>query len=517
MAATVSIIEAMESPKLFGRFFPGIETWRHWQVFLKAIYQIPLTPDELAFFAECTARQQPPERVESVFCISGRRSGKSKICSYIAAYESIFGRWRERMIPGERNWVVCVATDKAQAAIVYDGVRSMLSTFPDLVEREGQDELWLSNGCSIAIKPPAFRTVRGYNISTVIWDECGYAAQEGAANPDKELLVSLLGAMTADNKRLIGISTPFLKQGLLWEMFDEFYGKDDDEVMVWKSSTADMNPTFRTDKISKLLRRNRVLFTSEYLGEFREFSEGFFPLPQIELYCTGEQRRPDSRHRYVGFVDMSGGRGDSAALAIAHNEGEQVVLDLVREITAPHEPAEAVKELAGICKHFHIYEVVSDRYGAAWVSSAYRKHGLTVRYSELSKTELYFEMLPMFTSGQLTLLNDATLKGQMMRLERIGNKVDIPNGQSDDVVNATAGAVAHAAALQPYLLTPEEQEARMPQPSGHAVKPRTGFAIADEREKDERQQSCHDIFDEDFRKDGYVKADPFTKPRSRWW
>jgi hypothetical protein len=43
-------------------------------------------------------------------------------------------------------------------------------------------------------------------------------------------------------------------------------------------------------------------------------------------------RPPQSRVRYVAFCDPSGGQGDSFTCAIAHREGDIVVLDCLIEI-----------------------------------------------------------------------------------------------------------------------------------------------------------------------------------------
>ena len=50
-------------------------------------------------------------------------------------------------------------------------------------------------------------------------------------------------------------------------------------------------------------------------------------------------------------------------LAIAHAEGEVVVLDAVRERKPPFSPEHAVQEFAGLLKAYRVYTVEGDRYG----------------------------------------------------------------------------------------------------------------------------------------------------------
>jgi hypothetical protein len=62
------------------------------------------------------------------------------------------------------------------------------------------------------------------------------------------------------------------------------------------------------------------------------------------------ERPYELRHKYVGFVDPSGGSGDSFTLAIAHKEGETSVIDVVRERKSPCEPPAVVEEFAHVLR-----------------------------------------------------------------------------------------------------------------------------------------------------------------------
>ena len=58
------------------------------------------------------------------------------------------------------------------------------------------------------------------------------------------------------------------------------------------------------------------------------------------------ERPPERGRRYVAFVDPSGGSADSMTLAIAHVEGDDAVLDAVREVIPPFSPEAVVSEFA---------------------------------------------------------------------------------------------------------------------------------------------------------------------------
>jgi hypothetical protein len=76
----------------------------------------------------------------------------------------------------------------------------------------------------------------------------------------------------------------------------------------------------------------------------------------------------------------------------------------------------------------------------------FRKHGIAYEPSELTRSELYLELLPLANSGRVELLDHARLVGQLAALERrVGrsgkDSIDHRPGAHDDLANAAAGAL----------------------------------------------------------------------------
>lgn len=71
---------------------------------------------------------------------------------------------------------------------------------------------------------------------------------------------------------------------------------------------------------------------SEYLGEFRDDVCIFLPPELINnLVIKGRfENIPRSENTYPAFSDGSGGREDSAALAIAHKHERKIILDYIK-------------------------------------------------------------------------------------------------------------------------------------------------------------------------------------------
>jgi hypothetical protein len=465
----MTILNVMNAPDVFGRFFPGLKngSWDRWQTFLRCLYGLPLPPDELALFQRSTGRTAPdPRGYNEAFCVAGRRSGKSSIAALIAAYEALLGDWPLKLGLGQAFHIFILATDREQAKNVFHVVKNLMSSFEDEIERETQDEIWLKNGARIAVKAANYRATRGYNVALAILDEFAFFRDEKSANPAEEILTSLLPSLI-DGGRILGISTPYGKFGLLYDLYKEHFGVESSDQLIWKAPTSVMNPSYRQGTIDRLLKRDRILFASEYLAEFRSDIESFLPEALIRLYATGAQRPPAPNRRYTCFIDPSGGRQDSFTLAIGHSENEKTHVDLIRETKSPFDPAEVVREYAAVAKQYGIYEVISDRFAGAWLESAFNKQNLLVRLSDLSASELFLEFQARLSSGQVSLIDDPTLIIQLRQLERRTtsggrDKVGHPEvaGYHDDVANAVAGLVAHAARDEKW--TEERIEAGMP-------------------------------------------------------
>ena len=64
-------------------------------------------------------------------------------------------------------------------------------------------------------------------------------------------------------------------------------------------------------------------------------------------------------------------------LAIAHRDGDRVVLDAVRERRPPFSPDDVTLEFAALLKAYRVREVSGDRYGGEWPAERFRARGIT--------------------------------------------------------------------------------------------------------------------------------------------
>lgn len=468
------IIHALHSKDYFAPVMKG-KKYASWEVFLKALYGLEMDDDEQQLFAECSERTGRAGGFTETYVIAGRRSGKSFTASLIAVYEGLFGGFENALSPGENAFIFVIATDRAQAKIILQYVRGILEVcFPDMIERDLAWDIYLKNRIVISIKSCTFRGSRGYSTAAVLCEEMAFwRSEESSANPAAEVLDSVIPSLM-DGAKLIGLSTPYAKFGVLYNTFKEHYGKSDSDILVFKSDTLTLNPTYKQSLIDRFMKRDKAVARSEYFAEWREDVTNFLSESQVDsATLKGIEMQPfmiEHKHRYKAFCDPSGGKSDSMTLAIAHADEGFCVLDFLMEIRAPFNPTEVVKTFVDVLRRYGIHEIEGDRYAGEWVASSYKKRNISYIPSKLDKSQIYLEAQALISMHRVMLLDNKRLKQQLLSLERrvkSGGRdtVDHPQskGMHDDVCNAALGAVVGVFSKEiATRATEDEIRSRMP-------------------------------------------------------
>jgi hypothetical protein len=356
-----------------------------------------------------------------------------------------------KLRPGERALVVCIACDRDQAQIVLNYTRSYFAQIPPLkamVVRETATGFELNNGVDVAVATNSFRAVRGRTLLCAILDEVSFYRDERSSTPDEEVYRAIKpGLARMPGSMLIGISTPYRKGGLLYRMFRDHYGRDGDDVLVIRAPSIVFNPTLDQAIIDRALAEDPAGAAAEWLAQFRDDVSGWATRELIEAAVDrGVTVRPPVRGvRYHGFVDASGGVGDSYTCCVAHAEDRTAVLDTLIEIRPPFNTDTATVQVSDALKSYGCYTATGDKYAAGWVVDAFRRHGINYQHSERDRSALYLDALPLFSSGRIRLLDNVRLVSQFAHLERIvsptgKDRIQKPRGGHDDACNSAAGA-----------------------------------------------------------------------------
>jgi hypothetical protein len=187
MTPRPNLIEAIDGP--FQPWFKG-ESWNGWRSVIKAVSTLPMTADDVQFWAEVAGGRKPPtKRPREIWIAAGRRSGKDSVASAAAAHAAAFFDRQDLLRPGERALVAIVACDRDQSRICLNYTKAFFETGPlrGLVERETEDGLWLANRVDISVQTNNFRAPRGRPILMGILDEVAFFRDENSSTPDVEL------------------------------------------------------------------------------------------------------------------------------------------------------------------------------------------------------------------------------------------------------------------------------------------------------------------------------------------
>lgn len=449
----MTILDAIHDPQLFRPLFKNLDTWQTWFVVLRAIFALPMTQDDRLLFHHLTGRTTPPrEQVQEGWFIKGRRAGGSFIVALIAVFLACFGNYQPHLALGERGIIMIIAADRKQSRVIMRYLSAILQSVPMLaamIVRQDAESIELDNSIVIEITTANYRTIRGYTVVAALCDEIAFWRSEESANPAEEILAALRPAMaTIPGALLLGLSSPYKRSGPLYNAYKRHYGHEDSPVLVIQAATRTMNPTVPQRVIDDAMDRDPAAATAEYLAQFRSDVGSFLDAELIEraIERGRRERPPQDRFRYVAFTDPSGGSHDSFTLGIAHAEGDRYVLDVCRAVKPPFDPSSVVKEYAALLKSYRLYEVTGDHYSGEWVRESFSKCGITYQHSELTKSELYLESLPLFSQGCIDLLDIHALTVELMQLERRTGRngrdsVDHPPSGHDDLANSCCGAL----------------------------------------------------------------------------
>jgi hypothetical protein len=463
-----TVVEFVTDPQLLGlTISPAQET------LLRVIYGLPLVTDEQrALFRDCTGRTTYREghAFPEATVLSGARGGKdSRIAAPIVCYQAVFGGHERYLHKGERGIIPLVAQDARGARIAFGYIKDYLTKSPMLASMVADEplasEITLTNGLTVTCFPCTLRSLRGWSMPTGVMDEVGFWRLEGQADSDVEVQTSIRRGMIAfPSTRLVKISTPYMKSGILYEDFKRGFGQDDPDLLVWRASSRLMNPTITADRLERERRLDPVRFAREYEAEFAEDVDAFLSTAWVEgaVVAGRYELPPQVGLTYVVAVDPSGGGPDAFPLAIVHAEGagaqRRIVQDVMRGWSKPRGDEvnleSVVAEITALAKAYRVTAVHGDRYAKGWVREAFQRHGLryvdaAIKGTYLDKSSAYLEVEPLFAQGAIDILDHPTLIRELKLLERrptVGgrDRVDHPRGQHDDHANALAIASAIA-------------------------------------------------------------------------
>jgi hypothetical protein len=450
----MDILDAFDDPELFAPHFRG-DSWRRWRTFLRALFALPLSDDDLAIYQEHTGRTDSAIRPYSEgVLVVGRRGGKSRVLALVAVYLATFRDYTPYLAPGEVATVAVIAANRSQARSIFRYVSGLLKAvdlMAPMVVRETDETIELNNRVVIEIQTASFRVTRGYSLIACLADEVAFwFSDETSANPDVEILRALRpGLASIPGSILLLASSPYAKRGELYNAWRRHYGKEGARVLVWQASTEAMNPRIPAEIIAEAYEADPESAKAEYGAQFRDDLADFVSREVVEsITCWGRRELPPLPGvDYSAFCDPSGGISDAMTCALGHLQSDAMcVLDAVLEIRSPFDPEQAIKDCAALLRRFGISKVTGDKYAGEWPVARFREHGISFEQSARPKSDIYHDLLPLLNAGRIELLDNSRLLTQLVGLERRTSRagkdsIDHTPGGHDDLANAVAGVL----------------------------------------------------------------------------
>jgi len=347
---------------------------------------------------------------------TGRQVGKSEVISEKAVRFAMEH-------PGTTTMII--AASQRQSSLLFEKVRAKFDEMGDIyADKPTLTKVVLRNGSKVYCLPTG-RTgyfIRGFTIDLLIADEAAYIPET------VWLAVTPMLAVSRKARKmgyLIMLSTPFGKGGYFYHSFS------DDDFKSWHVSSEDCKRIPKSFLAKERKRMTKAQYRQEYLGEFTEEWNQFFPTDLIKQCMTFIEwdRKEDGKANaqyYLG-VDFARYGGDENAMVIC--EYTKKKLKIVKTLTT--ERISTTDTVARIMKldetwHFNkifvddggvgggptdmLYDALGKRRVVGLNNSSKR---IQVEGEEkkkgILKEDLYSNTLMLMETGRLEMISDMKL------------------------------------------------------------------------------------------------------------
>src|SRR5262249_23492244 len=184
---------------------------------------------------------------------------------------------------------------------------------------------------------------------------------------------------TFPTAKLIKISTPYRKEGILWR---EFQQRAELDHLVWRLPSPEMNPTLQPAVLERAQKQSGEKFRREYMAEFTEDVLGWINSEMLEAcIAPGRSELPRVENAtYRAAVDPAFVRNDFALAILHRTTNGLLVVDRVARWAgtkkAPLGYEWVDEEIVRILKGYAINRVVGDQYCAPVIQQHLLKLGI---------------------------------------------------------------------------------------------------------------------------------------------
>lgn len=388
--------------------------------------------------------------------IIGRRGSKSSMASWMAAYETykLLKNYHPqkfyKMLANDEIHLTCIATAEDQANIMFRQILSHFSQceyYHRYMNKPTADKVYIRSRrdlekygeegkASIVVKsaPCSARALRGAGNILVIMDEQAHFVDEVTQSNKSDKAV--YDAMTPSvaqfgtDGKIINISSPLNKSGVLWDLYNKALNGADNMLMI-QAPTWEVNTSINSNFLKGRYQADPVVYDCEFGGQFSDRVKSWLPeeylrkviVPGLKPKSFGKFKAPHFMGLDIGFKD------DGTALAICHVEPvrdertgtliDKIEVDYVESRQPGKPPYENVDILdfetlsewiRELCDRFYIAKGLMDQHNGILVAQNLAKKGLNqfdlIYHTRQFNSDLYQNFMMLCIDQKIRLYND---------------------------------------------------------------------------------------------------------------
>ena len=401
----------------------------------------------------------PAKPYEELLLICGRDSTKTFMVSIIAAYTAYL--WLEipdpyylyqgRVDRGKEVHIICLAVKSEQATILLDEIKAKINTSPyfaDKIVSMNNFEIVLNKNLHIIAATSNSASEVGKTAILVLFDEIGKYGQEQGTRDGEEVYDSLTPSVGrfASNRpeflkrcagdaglerivrflgRVVSMSTPMGKQGILWRIYQTAL-RMPEGIRMYHRPTWEMNPNYPIGcaYLEEQRKKNPAAFNREYGAEFDEAVDAMFPREIVDRNSRVSPPPYDYQMEYIGVLDTSKHK-DAFGFAIGHLLGGRVVIDVIKYFF----PDKGVlnwnhvtNEIIQICRRYRVDHLLHDGYEGEAVKLYFNNFLLTeTPFSGQYKMQIYSSLEDRMYQNQIEYPAEPRLLAELKAIQKKWN------------------------------------------------------------------------------------------------
>ena len=432
-------------------------------------------------------------------------SHNSSLASWIAAYETYkllkipHPQKHYGLLPDAEIHLTTLATSEDQANLLFRqilGHFSQSNYFHRFLNKPTADRVSIRSRrdlekygeegkTSIMVKsaPCSARAARGPGNIVVIMDEQAHFVDENAESNKSDIAVyeavtPSVATFKGDGK-IINISSPLNKSGMLWDLYNKALTGDSNLLMI-QAPSWEINNTLDSTYLKGRYHNNPITYECEFGGNFSDRVSSWMPeeylrriiIPDLKEKTAGTARVPHFMGLDIGFKE------DGTSIAVSHivtvkdeetgDNINKIEIDYVDSRSAGIHPYEKLEVLdfelladwiAEICNKFFIVKGMVDQHNGMLVTQNLAKRGLhqfdLAYHTRQFNSDLYQNFMMLCIDKKLRLYNNKTVEyndsdliQELLRLQVVQHSknvisVESPKlkGQHDDRSDALVRSV----------------------------------------------------------------------------